>query len=120
MLMLRHHPQHGAPTLGDPHHLSGPPVDLSGHYAAFAAGQPPFTHSCIPSGGLVTIESFSSNVSQKPPWEKHFLNLSADTRFQELVKSSHKFPCKWSEKFLKRQSLALVENEGSDNSLLQN
>ncbi|KAF8793174.1 Protein trachealess like protein [Argiope bruennichi] len=47
MLMLRHHPQHGAPTLGDPHHLSGPPVDLSGHYAAFAAGQPPFTHSCI-------------------------------------------------------------------------
>ncbi|XP_035220916.1 protein trachealess-like isoform X2 [Stegodyphus dumicola] len=45
MLMLRH--QHGAPTLGDPHHLAGPPVDLSGHYAAFAAGQPPFTHSCI-------------------------------------------------------------------------
>ncbi|GIY11662.1 hypothetical protein CDAR_53131 [Caerostris darwini] len=45
MLMLRHPPQHGAPALGDPHHLAGPPVDLSGHYAAF--GQTPFTHSWI-------------------------------------------------------------------------
>ncbi|GBM08319.1 hypothetical protein AVEN_101444-1 [Araneus ventricosus] len=83
----------------------------------------PYSLFSIPSGGgSMTIGSFSSNVSQKPPWAKQFVIVSADIRFQApgTLKSPQMCPYKWGDKFHEHQSFTLVENEGLDNYLIQN
>ncbi|GBN53369.1 hypothetical protein AVEN_268214-1 [Araneus ventricosus] len=80
-----------------------------------------YSSFCIPSGGSMTITDGHAPARKMDDLQRDVMKNNPQNSWDVWGKNAPQmFPYKSSEKFYERQSLTLVENEGSVNFLLQN